>query len=236
MPSAAPPIIPAPVPVSDWSGVYVGLEGGYGWGHQKTDAAFPFQTPNDITCTDPEGPQECEQSDRASLRDGLEAIHDPASLTPKADITKLFQYPSLSRYDAPAVGGVHETARVHQTSWRGGDGLAVLYGSCAANAVSRLPEQRLAGHYRFNADSFREGLTKAGFIESRNVRIEERCARGDYEALPALAAELVAKGVVVIAATGDMSLLHAPPSVRAAQCPWSLRSVATPSALDWSKV
>jgi putative ABC transport system substrate-binding protein len=65
--------------------------------------------------------------------------------------------------------------------------------------------------YRFNADSFREGLTKAGFIEGRNVRIEERWARGDYEALPALAAELVARGVVAIAATGDVA------SARAAQ-------------------
>jgi len=65
--------------------------------------------------------------------------------------------------------------------------------------------------YRFNADSFREGLTKAGFVETRNVRIEERWARGDYGALPALAAELVAKGVAVIAATGDVA------SARAAQ-------------------
>ena len=65
--------------------------------------------------------------------------------------------------------------------------------------------------YRFNADSFREGLTKAGFVEGRNVRIEERWARGDYGALPALAAELVAKGVAVIAATGDVA------SARAAQ-------------------
>jgi putative tryptophan/tyrosine transport system substrate-binding protein len=65
--------------------------------------------------------------------------------------------------------------------------------------------------YRFNADSFREGLTKAGFIEGRNVRIEERWARADYGALPALAAELVAMGVVAIAATGDVA------SARAAQ-------------------
>jgi putative ABC transport system substrate-binding protein len=28
--------------------------------------------------------------------------------------------------------------------------------------------------YRFNADSFREGLAAAGFVEGRNVRIEER--------------------------------------------------------------
>src|SRR5215813_11596675 len=65
--------------------------------------------------------------------------------------------------------------------------------------------------YRFNADSFREGLSKAGFVEGKNVRIEERWAQGQYDALPALAAELVAAGVVAIAATGDVA------SARAAQ-------------------
>jgi putative ABC transport system substrate-binding protein len=65
--------------------------------------------------------------------------------------------------------------------------------------------------YRFNADAFREGLAQAGFVEGRNVRIEERWANGDYNALPALANELVAKGVVAIAATGDVA------SARAAQ-------------------
>jgi putative ABC transport system substrate-binding protein len=63
--------------------------------------------------------------------------------------------------------------------------------------------------YRFNANSFREGLAQAGFIEGRNVRIEERWANGDYQALPALAAELVAKGVVAIAATGDVASARA---------------------------
>src|SRR5262249_43401894 len=42
--------------------------------------------------------------------------------------------------------------------------------------------------YRFNADSFQEGLARAGFVDGRNVRIEERWARGDYDALPDLAA------------------------------------------------
>jgi putative tryptophan/tyrosine transport system substrate-binding protein len=65
--------------------------------------------------------------------------------------------------------------------------------------------------YRFNADSFRQGLAKAGFVEGKNVRIEERWGKGDYAALPALAAELVAMGVVAIAATGDVA------SARAAQ-------------------
>ena len=59
--------------------------------------------------------------------------------------------------------------------------------------------------YRFNADSFREGLAQAGFVEGRNVRIEERWAKSDYQALPRLAAELIAKGVVAIAATGDVA-------------------------------
>jgi len=68
-----------------------------------------------------------------------------------------------------------------------------------------------ANTYRFNADSFREGLAQAGFVEGRNVRIEERWANGDYQALPALAADLVAKGVVAVAATGDVA------SARAAQ-------------------
>jgi putative ABC transport system substrate-binding protein len=65
--------------------------------------------------------------------------------------------------------------------------------------------------YRFNADSFREGLANTGFVEGKNVRIEERWARGDYQLLPALAADLVAKGVAAIAATGDVA------SARAAQ-------------------
>ena len=37
----APP--PPPPPVQDWSGIYVGVEGGYGWGNQRFDQAFdPF--------------------------------------------------------------------------------------------------------------------------------------------------------------------------------------------------
>ena len=95
-------------------------------------------------------------------------------------------------------------------------GVAAVLPSSAIWAQQQLPlvgflNSASPDTYRFNADSFREGLTKAGFIEGRNVRIEERWARGDYEALPALAAELVARGVVAIAATGDVA------SARAAQ-------------------
>jgi putative ABC transport system substrate-binding protein len=99
--------------------------------------------------------------------------------------------------------------------------LTAIAGAAAAFPIAVLAQREmpLVGFlnsaspdtYRFNADSFREGLTKAGFVEGRNVRIEERWARGDYTALPALAAELVAAGVVAIAATGDVA------SARAAQ-------------------
>ena len=99
--------------------------------------------------------------------------------------------------------------------------IAVVGGAAAALPLAALAQRQmpLVGFlnsaspdtYRFNADSFREGLAKAGFVEGRNVRIEERWARGDYGALPALAAELVAMGVVAIAATGDVA------SARAAQ-------------------
>jgi putative ABC transport system substrate-binding protein len=59
-------------------------------------------------------------------------------------------------------------------------------------------------------ESFLQGLKEYGYLEGQNIALECRWAQGEYDRLPALAAELVAQGVDLIAAFG-------PPPAKAAK-------------------
>jgi putative ABC transport system substrate-binding protein len=61
--------------------------------------------------------------------------------------------------------------------------------------------------------SVRQGLRQQGFVEGQNVAIEYRSAEGQYDRLPALAADLVRMQVAVIVALGST---NSPQAARAA--------------------
>ena len=71
-----------------------------------------------------------------------------------------------------------------------------------STTVARVGFLRQAGPDDKQFDAFRGGLRAVGYVEGRNIVIEQRYAAGAYDRLPGLAMELVSSNVDVIVVDG----------------------------------
>jgi len=60
-------------------------------------------------------------------------------------------------------------------------------------------------------EAFRQGLRELGYVEGRNIVLEPRWAKGEYDQCPALAADLVRLKVRVIVTAGGTATKAAQP-------------------------
>src|SRR5258707_3531282 len=124
-------------------------------------------------------------------------------------LTRVLSFPSPSGW------------RDQMTAFIGRREFITLLGGAAAWPVGAHAQQTAApvvgwlnsgvsGGREHLVTAFRRGMSETGFVDGQNVAIEYRWADGQYDRLPALAADLTRRGVAVIAATdGNVSSLTA---------------------------
>ena len=111
---------------------------------------------------------------------------------------------------APELGCGHEAAGISWCSGRRGGGVA-NGGACSAagNAGGRVPAERFARCDCAHARSFSYRTKEGGFVEGQNVGIVYHYAHGQYDRLPAFAADLIQNHVATIFAGGPPAALAA---------------------------
>jgi putative tryptophan/tyrosine transport system substrate-binding protein len=120
------------------------------------------------------------------------------------------------------IRGMASRARMARSraKHRRGDGmrrreLILLLGSAMTAARALRAQQRAMpvigflganspGPNASNIAAFHQGLSETGFVEGQNVAIEYRWAQGQYDRLPALAADLVGRKVDVLLGGGGV--------------------------------
>jgi putative ABC transport system substrate-binding protein len=83
--------------------------------------------------------------------------------------------------------------------------------SAAGDAGGGVHPKHVGRHVDASGSNFHKGLAEAGFVEGKDVAIELRFADDDFSRLPALAGDLVRRGVAVIVGNN-----FAMPAIRAA--------------------